>query len=50
MSLSNVLKGMKEGFPKDQVVDDLNILRQDLATYTIPMFQQAEKDFGTRTF
>lgn len=50
MSLMNVLKGMKEGFPKNQVIEDLNILRQDLTTYTIPMYQQAEKDFGTRTF
>ena len=50
MSLFNVLKNMKEGFPKNQIVDDLNVLRQDITSTALPMFQSAEKDFGTRVF
>lgn len=50
MSLFNVLKNMKEGFPKNQIVDDLNVLRQDISAHTLPMFQTAEKDFATRVF
>ncbi len=50
MSLFNVIKNMKEGFPKDQIFDDLNVLRQDIVTTALPMFQSAEKDFGTRVF
>lgn len=50
MSLNNVLKNMKEGFPKDQIFDDLNVLRQDITLSALPMFQTAEKDFGKRVF
>lgn len=50
MSLSNILKNLKEGFPKNQITDDLNVLRQDIVANTLPMFKTAEKDFGTRVF
>lgn len=50
MSLQNMLKNLKEGFPKDTIEDDLNVLRQDLTAYTIPMYDLASKDFGNRVF
>lgn len=50
MSLQNVLKNLKEGFPKNQIEDDLNVLRQDITAYTQPMFDTASKDFGNKAF
>ena len=50
MSLLNVLKNMSEGFPKTQITDDLNVLRQEIATSTLPMFELLDKEFGSRTF
>ena len=50
MSLLGVLKNMSNGFPKDQINDDLDVLKQELITSTIPLFESLNKEFGTRTF
>ena len=50
MSLSNIMKNMSDGFPKVQIVDDLNVLKQDLANNALPMFELLDKEFGSRQF
>ncbi len=50
MSLLNVLKNMSDGFPKTQITDDLNVLKQEISTTTIPMFELLDKEFGSRNF
>ena len=50
MSLLNVLKNMSDGFPKTQITDDLNVLKQEISTTTIPMLELLDKEFGSRNF
>lgn len=50
MSLLNVMTKMSDGFPKTQIVDDLNVLKQDLANSALPMYESLDKEFGSRQF
>lgn len=50
MSLSNILKNFSEGFPKTQITDDLDLLRQDISTAALPIYEQLDKEFSSRGF
>lgn len=50
MSFLNYLKSMNESFTKKQIIDDINVLREDLLSYTRPNLELANKNFGTIAF
>ena len=50
MSFLTYLKTMNESFPKKQIIEDINVLREDLLSYTKPNFELANKNFGTIAF